>query len=86
LKRKNGECAACLKNSVRIFVKKIFKMGCLEGSDVPFLYTGHTVPKGQYIFLNLVYAQRDGTNQSKLRNLQLFSLLWNYISEMFNGL
>jgi hypothetical protein len=35
-----------LKNSVRIFVKKIYKMGCLEGSGVPVLYIGRTVPKG----------------------------------------
>jgi hypothetical protein len=43
---KTGECAACLKNSVRIFVEKIYKMGCLEGSGVPVLYIGCTVPKG----------------------------------------
>jgi hypothetical protein len=46
LKRKNGECEACLKNSVRIFVEKIHKMGCLEGGGMPFLYIGRTVPKG----------------------------------------
>jgi hypothetical protein len=46
LKRKNGECAACLKYSVRIFVEKICKMGILEGSGVPVLYIGRTVPKG----------------------------------------
>jgi hypothetical protein len=46
LKGKNGECAAGLKNSVRIFVEKIYKMGCLEGSGVPVLYIGRTVPKG----------------------------------------
>jgi hypothetical protein len=46
LREKNGECAACLKNSVRIFVEKIYKMGCLEGSGVPVLYIGRTVPKG----------------------------------------
>ena len=40
------ECAACLKNSVRIFVEKIYKMGCLKGSGVPVLYIGRTVPKG----------------------------------------
>jgi hypothetical protein len=34
------------KNSVRIFVKKIYKMGFLEGSGVPVLYIGRTVPKG----------------------------------------
>jgi hypothetical protein len=39
-------CAARLKNSVRIFVEKIYKMGCFEGSGVPVLYIGHTVPKG----------------------------------------
>jgi hypothetical protein len=43
---KNGERAACLKNSVHIFVEKIYKMGCLEGSGVPVLYIGRTVPKG----------------------------------------
>jgi hypothetical protein len=46
LKEKNGEFAAFLKNSVHIFVEKIYKMGCLEGSDVPVLYIGRTVPKG----------------------------------------
>jgi hypothetical protein len=45
-KKKNGECAACFKNSVRIFVEKMYKMGCLEGSGVPVLYIGRTVPKG----------------------------------------
>jgi hypothetical protein len=44
--RKKGECAACLKNSVRIFVEKVYKMGCLEGSGEPVLYIGCTVPKG----------------------------------------
>jgi hypothetical protein len=36
------------KNSVSIFVEKIYKMGCLEGTGVPVLYTriGRTVPKG----------------------------------------
>jgi hypothetical protein len=46
LKRKNGECAACLQNFVRKFVEKIYKMGFLEGSGVPVLYIGRTVPKG----------------------------------------
>jgi hypothetical protein len=27
-------------------LKKIYKMGCLEGSGVPVLYIGHAVPKG----------------------------------------
>jgi hypothetical protein len=35
-----------LKNSVRIFVEKVYKMGCLEGSGVPVLYVGRTVHKG----------------------------------------
>jgi hypothetical protein len=41
----SGVCAACLKNSVRIFVEKIYKIGCFEGSGVPVLYIGRTVPK-----------------------------------------
>jgi hypothetical protein len=44
--KKNGECAACLKNLVCIFVEKIYKMVFLEGSGVPVLYIGRTVPKG----------------------------------------
>jgi hypothetical protein len=44
---KNGECAACLKYSVLIFVeKKIYKMQHLEGSGTPVLYRGRTVLKG----------------------------------------
>jgi hypothetical protein len=35
-----------LKNSVCIFVEKIYKMGFLDGSSVPVLYIGRTVPKG----------------------------------------
>jgi hypothetical protein len=31
---------------MRIFVDKIYKMGCLEGSGVFVLYVGRTVPKG----------------------------------------
>jgi hypothetical protein len=38
-------CAACLKNFVRKFVEKIYKMRVLEGSGVPVLHTGLTVPK-----------------------------------------
>jgi hypothetical protein len=44
--KKNGECAACLKKIVRKFVEKIYKIGFLEGSGVPVLYIGLTVPKG----------------------------------------
>jgi len=44
---KNGECTACLKYSVVIFVEKnIYKMQHLEGSGTPVLYIGHTVLKG----------------------------------------
>jgi hypothetical protein len=46
LREKNGECAACLKNSVCMFVEKIYKMGCLEGSGVPVPYMERTVLKG----------------------------------------
>jgi hypothetical protein len=46
LKRKYGECAACLKNFVLKLVEKVYKMGFLEGSGVPVLYIGRTVPKG----------------------------------------
>jgi hypothetical protein len=39
-KKKNGECAALLKNSICEVVEKIHKMGCLEGSGVPVLHIG----------------------------------------------
>ena len=42
---KSGECAACLKYSVLIFVEKIYKIH-LEGSGTPVLYIGRTVLKG----------------------------------------
>ena len=37
---------------IRIFVEKIYKMGCLEGSGVPVLYIGRTVPK-----VNILYTE-----------------------------
>jgi hypothetical protein len=43
---KDGECAACLKYSVLIFVENFYKMQHLEGSGTPVLYIGRTVPKG----------------------------------------
>jgi hypothetical protein len=45
---KNQRVCSMFKNSVRIFVEKIYKMGCLEGSGVPVLlvYIGRTFPKG----------------------------------------
>jgi hypothetical protein len=33
------------KNSVRIFVEKMYEIGFLEGSGVPFLYIGRMVPE-----------------------------------------
>jgi len=44
-RKKKGEWAAFLKNSVRILVEKMYKMRCLEGNGVPVLYIGRTVPK-----------------------------------------
>jgi hypothetical protein len=35
-----------LKKTVLIFVETIHKIRCLEGSGVPVLYIGRTVPKG----------------------------------------
>jgi hypothetical protein len=37
------------ENSVRVFVEKIHKMGYLEGSGVPVLHIGRTVPKGSWL-------------------------------------
>jgi hypothetical protein len=34
------------KKFVRKFVEKMYKMGFSEGSGVPVLYIGRTVPKG----------------------------------------
>ena len=48
---KNGECAACLKYSVLIFVEKIYKMQHFEGSGTPVLHIGRAVLKGLiYVF------------------------------------
>jgi hypothetical protein len=33
-------------STLRIFVEKIYKIGCFEGSGVPVLYIGRTVRKG----------------------------------------
>jgi len=43
---KSVVCAACLKYSVLIVVKKIYKMQHLEDSGTPVLYIGRTVLKG----------------------------------------
>jgi hypothetical protein len=43
---KNGECAACLKYSVLIFVEKIHTIQHLEGSGMPVLYIESAVLKG----------------------------------------
>jgi hypothetical protein len=54
LKEKNGECAACLKYSVLIFVEKnIYKMQHLEGSGTPVLYIGRTVLKVKERIINI---------------------------------
>jgi hypothetical protein len=39
-------CSMFKKFSTYIFFKKIYKMGCLEGSGVPVVYIVRTVPKG----------------------------------------
>jgi hypothetical protein len=46
IEKKNGECAACLKYSVLIFIEKIYKMQHLEGSGMPVVYIERTVLKG----------------------------------------
>jgi hypothetical protein len=43
---KNGECAAFLKYSVLILVKKYIKCQHLKGSGAPVLYKGRRVLKG----------------------------------------
>jgi hypothetical protein len=45
-RKKNVECTSYLKNCVHKFAEKIYKRGFLEGSGVPVLYIGLTVPKG----------------------------------------
>jgi hypothetical protein len=47
---KNGVCAACLKNFVRKFVEKIYKLRFLEGNGVPVLYIGRKLPKNLLVF------------------------------------
>jgi len=44
--KKNGECAACLKYPVLIFVEKIYKMQHLEASGKLVRYIERTVLKG----------------------------------------
>jgi hypothetical protein len=70
---KNGECAACLKYSVLIFVQKKYIMQHLEGSGTPVLYIGRTVLKGlqctvplSLIVLHLRISQRRKTQGPKL--------------------
>jgi hypothetical protein len=45
-KEKNGNCAACLKYSLLIFVEKIYKMQHFGGSGTPVLYIGCTDLEG----------------------------------------
>jgi hypothetical protein len=57
------------KNSVRVFVENIYKMGCLNGSGVPVLYIGRTVPKSETGLQRLLKheaEQRVGTQTNKL--------------------
>jgi hypothetical protein len=46
IEEKNGECAACLKYSILVFVEKRYKTQHLEGSVTPVLYIGRKVLKG----------------------------------------
>jgi hypothetical protein len=43
-----------------MFVEKIYKMGCLEGSLMPVLYIGRTVPKGYKLKSPVKYLGRQG--------------------------
>jgi hypothetical protein len=55
LKRKKTESVQHVKkNSVRIFVEKIYEMGFWEGSGVPVICIGRTVPKGSCAIPNLI--------------------------------
>jgi hypothetical protein len=53
---KNGECAACLKYSVLIFVKKIYRVSQEEGTKlregVPYVKLYRKTPKHLYPKLN----------------------------------
>jgi hypothetical protein len=45
-----------------MFVEKIYKMGCLEGSGVTVLYIGRTVSKGYVSYFNkllIIKRKRD---------------------------
>jgi hypothetical protein len=45
--KKKTESVQHIKKIQYVYLlKKIYKMGCLEGSGVPVLYIGRTVPKG----------------------------------------
>ena len=41
-KKKNGNCAACLKNSVRVFVDQTHNVRWLRVSGASVLYTGRS--------------------------------------------
>jgi hypothetical protein len=60
------------KKLVRIFVEKVYKMLFLEGSGVPVLYIGRTVPKGCYelshdIALNTCKGKQRSTNGMRMQ-------------------
>jgi hypothetical protein len=40
------DCAACIKNSVTMFVDEMYKMWSLRESSTPLLYIGCSMPKG----------------------------------------
>jgi hypothetical protein len=46
LKIKKRRVCNLFKKFVCKFIEKVYKTGCLEGSGVPVLYIGRTVPKG----------------------------------------
>jgi hypothetical protein len=46
VKRNKLRVCSMFKNSVRLFVEIILKMGYIKGSGVPVLYIGRRVPKG----------------------------------------
>jgi hypothetical protein len=70
--KKNWVCAACLKNFVRKFVEKIYKTGFLEGSGVPVLYIGLTVPKGLWQFIGPNDSQTLGLHCSSICRKKIY--------------
>jgi len=69
---KNGECAACLKYSVLIFVEKIYKMQHLVGGVTPVLHRGRMVVNSEFP-LRLDYGRSPNAyvNQIELELLMM---------------